>query len=347
MSSFNLSSLLASQLQATRAAAEKKAGNPATVSTGTPPGTDFSSMLALRMAEFKSQSVSSLLDGGATDKEASAFSLLSTAPQATSNGSDIAALLGAGAAGTVGATSSAAAASGASAVLATGYNTSLADPAAAYKMMSFINASEVNFKAQFAELSDMASAIKTLQRSSEALGGVSADSDEATITRQLQAFADDYNAWITRFDASVGNNGVLDDVRAAQVAYQELEISVENRFNGATSGVHGLSDLGLTVDESTNRLVFDRSPLASALAGNKTGVVSTLKEFATNFSESASLLTSQGNFIANRLDNLDRAIDFIADNKAALQSEFGTGDAAQPSGQVAAALATYNRVYAG
>ena len=344
MSTFNLSSLLSSQLQSIRSASQKTGGTaPASSGTtaGATAGGDFSSMLALRLAEFKSQSVSTLLDSGTTDKEQSMFNLISGTPQTGSTGSDIASLLGAGASSAVGPTSAA------SAVQASGYNMSLADPGAAYKMMSFINQSEVNFKAQFAELSDMAGAIRTLQRSGEALGGLDAGSDEATITKQLQAFADDYNAWIARFDASVGKNGVLGNVRAAQVAYQELEMSVENRFNGATSGFSGLSDLGLTIDESSNRIVLDANALGSSLATNKEGVVATLKEFSANFTESARLLTSQGNFITNRLDNLDRAIDYLAGNKASLQSEFGTGAPAEPSGQVAAALATYNRVYAG
>ena len=345
MSTINLSSLLSSQLQSMRTASQKTGGT-ATASTGATAGAtagaDFSSMLALRLAEFKSQSVSTLLDSGSTADEQSAFNLISGTPQTTSTNSDITSLLGTGASSAIGSASAASAA-----VPAIGYNTALADPAAAYKMMSFINGSEVNFKAQFAELSDMASAIKTLQRSSEALGGVGVNSDEATITAQLQAFADDYNAWITRFDASVGDNGVLGKVRAAEVSYQELEMSVENRFNGATSGFSGLSDLGLTVDEASNRVVLDTGTLASSLAANKTGVVATLKEFSANFTESARLLTSPGNFITNRLDNLDRAIDYLADNKASLQTEFGTGAPAEPTGQVAAALATYNRVYAG
>ena len=340
MSSFNLSSLLSSQLQSIRSASQKaKPTSTATASTNATSAGDFSSTLALRMAEFKSQSVSALLDSGKDGNEQSVFNLISNAPKTASGGSDIASLLGASASSTV--------ASAAAPVSASGYNPSLADPAAAYNMMSFINASEVNFKAQFAELSEMGSAIKTLQQSAEALGRIDASGDPASISAQLQAFADGYNAWVARFDDSVEGKGVLNTVHAAKIAYQELEMSVENRFNGATSGFHGLSDLGLTVDESSNRVVLDTTTLASALADNKKGVIATLKEFSASFSDSAKLLTSQGNFIDNRLDNLDRAIDYLSGNKASLQSEFGTGASAQPSEQVAAALATYNRVYSG
>ena len=340
MSSFNLSSLLSSQLQSIRSASQKtSATHSATTSSNAPAASDFSSTLALRMAEFKSQTVSTLIDSGKDGNEQSVFNLISATPETASSGSDIASLLGA--------RTSSAAASVSAPVSPSGYKVSLADPAAAYNMMSFINASEVNFKAQFAELSEMGSAIKTLQQSADALGRIDAASDPASIGAQLQAFADDYNAWVTRFDDSVEGNGVLSTVRAAEIAYQELEMSVENRFNGATSGFHGLSDLGLTVDESSNRVVLDSTALTSALAANTSGVIATLKEFSASFSESATLLTSQGNFIDNRLGNLDRAIDYLADNKASLQSEFGTGASADPSEQVAAALATYNRVYAG
>ena len=340
MSSINLSSLLSSQLQSIRSASQTaKPTSAATAPTNATSTSDFSSTLALRMAEFKSQSVSTLLDSGKGGDEQSVFNLISTRPETASSGSDIASLLGA--------STSSAVASVASPVSTSGYKLSLADPAAAYNMMSFINASEVNFKAQFAELSEMGSAIKTLQPSADALGRIDAASDPALISAQLKAIADDYNAWVTRFDDSVEGNGVLSKVRAAEIAYQQLEISVENRFNGATSGVHGLSDLGLTVDESSTRVVLDSAALTSALAANKSGVIATLKEFSASFSESARLLTSQGNFIDNRLDNLDRAIDYLADNKASLQSEFGTGAGAEPSERVAAALATYNRVYAG
>ena len=71
--------------------------------------------------------------------------------------------------------------------------------------------------------------------------------------------------------------------------------------------------------------------------------MSTLHEFSSNFSKSADLLNSNGNFIPNRLNNLSRAITYIADNKESLQAEFGVGDAAKINPRVAQALAAYNQ----
>jgi hypothetical protein len=81
------------------------------------------------------------------------------------------------------------------------------------------------------------------------------------------------------------------------------------------------------------------------LATNKQGVVDTVHEFSANFTKSASLLNSDDNFIVKQLDNLNRAIHFIADNNASLRAEFGTGNTAKPTGQVAQALSAYNQIY--
>ncbi|MFT3847310.1 MAG: hypothetical protein QM739_01130 [Propionivibrio sp.] len=73
--------------------------------------------------------------------------------------------------------------------------------------------------------------------------------------------------------------------------------------------------------------------------------MNTVDEFSANFAKSAGLLTSAGNFIPNRLDNLDRVIDYISANKASLQAEFGLGNPAKISDTVAKALAAYNATY--
>jgi hypothetical protein len=38
-------------------------------------------------------------------------------------------------------------------------------------------------------------------------------------------------------------------------------------------------------------------------------------------------------------------IDYFADNKASLQAEFGLGDPAKPSAQIAKALAAYKQMF--
>ncbi len=227
---------------------------------------------------------------------------------------------------------------------AAGRNTALFDPESAYKMMSFINNEDVAFKAEFSELSQMKAYVAEMQQDGQTLGGIGTSTGNDSIKTQLQEFVSQYNAWVQRFDADMQSGGVLADTRAAQVSRYELDQSVENIFYGAADGLNGLRDLGLTIDAGTKLATLDTAKLDSVLAGNKQGAVDTLQQFSTSFAKSAELLDSNGNFIPNRLDNLGRAIHYIDDNKSSLQAEFGLGDAAKPSGQVAQALAAYNKV---
>ena len=161
----------------------------------------------------------------------------------------------------------------------------------------------------------------------------------------MQAFAGKYNEWINRFDSSVKGDGVLAGTQAAEISLYELEQSVENIFNGAKDGLRGLRDLGFTIDQNTNLASIDTNKLDAVLAANKTGAINTINEFSANFAKSAELLNSAGNFIPNRLSNLDRVIDYIYDNKPSLQAEFGLGDPAKPSAQISKALASYNQIF--
>lgn len=225
---------------------------------------------------------------------------------------------------------------------ANGRNLSLFDPESAFKMMTTINNREVLHKAEYAEMSKMAGYVEHIEAVGQHLSGISADTANSDIRTQLQNFTAEYNNLVQQFRPSVQNGGLLEGTQAAEVSLYELEQSVKNKFFGAGDGVHGLGDLGITIDPVTNQAVFDASKLDAALAGNKPAAVTALHEFSANFAKSADLLNSKGNFIPNRLDNLDRAIDFIADNKESLQAEFGLGDPAKPSKQIAQALAAYN-----
>lgn len=299
-------------------------------STSAATNADFSSSLALRMAAFEAQSFTALLEVANGQSSAGVASLdwLTGASGASSTSGDPLALFGS------------------STLSASGYNTALFDAQSAYTMMSVINSREVSYKAQYSELSAMRSAVAGLHDAGETLAKVSETQDNAAIKTQLQAFTAKYNAWIERFDATVKSGGVLAGTQAAEVSLYELEQSVENPFNGASDGFRGLADLGLTIDENTNLATLDSNALDAALASNKAGVVNTLQQFAANFAKSAELLNSPNNFIANRLDNLDRVIDYVADNRSSLQAEFGLGAAAKPSTAVAKALAAYDQIAA-
>jgi hypothetical protein len=228
---------------------------------------------------------------------------------------------------------------------ANGRNFSLFDPESAFRMMSDINNREVNYKAQFAEMSEMKADVAEMQQAGLALGSVGSSESGEAIKARLQTFVAKYNEWVSRFQGTVADGGVLDGTQAAEVSLYELKQSIENRFNGAMHGLHGLRDLGIDINPTTGMVAFDTAKFDAAFSRVKDGVVATINEFSTNFAKSAELLGSANNFIPNRLANLDRVIDYIGDNKSSLQAEFGLGNAATPNAAVSKALAAYNAMF--
>lgn len=231
--------------------------------------------------------------------------------------------------------------------LASGRNLALKDPESAYRMMSKINGFEVSFKAQYAELTALGAAVEHMETVGAALGDdIDLATANADIVARLQAFVDEYNAWEDRFDHTVETGGVLDNVQAAEVALWELQESIRSIFHGAAAGVGGLGDIGIEIDVVTKQAVLDVDRLESMLASNKQGVVNAIDEFSANFAKSADLLNAEDNFIPRALDNRTRAIDYIASNRGSLREEFGSGDMARPTGEVARALAAYEAMFA-
>jgi flagellar capping protein FliD len=226
-----------------------------------------------------------------------------------------------------------------------GRNPGLFDPESAYKMMSVINNNDVSYKAQFSELSEMKSYVSQMQDAGRSLGNVSESSSNEALTSQLQQFVGQYNSWVQRFNPDMEQGGAMADAHAAQISRYELDQSIKNPFNGARHGVHGLADLGISIDPNTKLAALDSTRLSSLLANNRKGAVDAVQQFSANFAKSAELLNSDGNFIPNRLNNLDRVIDYFAEHKSDLQQEFGMGDVAKPSGKIAQALAAYKQIY--
>lgn len=288
------------------------------------PGADaagFATSLKVRLAEIQSQTFQLLIGASSGDDK---------------NNTGLDALLGRrGEDGT-----------GIPGLAANGRNTTLFDPEAAYRMMTDINQRDVTYKAQFAELSEMKSYLGAMREEALGLADAVATADDAGIKSRLEDFAAKYNDWIARFDAQLREGGLLAGTQAAQVAQWELEVAVGNMFNGATGGVRGMRDLGFTVDAATNLASIDTARLDAVLAGNRAGAVDALREFSADLARAAELLNSENNFMLRQLGNLDRVIDYIADNKTALQAEFGLGDPAKPTGQVAKALASYQQIHA-
>lgn len=288
---------------------------------------DFATSLKMRMAELQANSVNSITSGvlGTSSSGSSAFDFLTSLNKAGNSSTPLATLPG---------------------LSATGRNLSLFDPESAFTMMSTINSLDVTYKAQFSQLSEMKEAVSEMKEAGQTLGDVvDGTSDNAQITSQLQTFVSKYNEWVTEFQGTVKSDGLLAGTQAAEISLYELRQSIENRFNGAMDGFRGLADLGLTIDPTTRLATLDASKLDAALASNKAGAVNTIDEFSANFAKSAGLLNSVSNFIPNRLANLDRVIDYISENKASLQTEFGLGAPAKISDKVAKALAAYNATY--
>mgnify|MGYP002661623858 CR=1 FL=1 len=288
---------------------------------------DFATSLKMRMAELQANSVSSITSGvlGTSSSGSSAFDFLARLNNAGNSSTPLATLPG---------------------LSATGRNLSLFDPESAFTMMSTINSLDVTYKAQFSQLSEMKEAVSEMKQAGQTLGDVvDSTSENAQITSQLQTFVSKYNEWVTEFQGTVKSDGLLAGTQAAEISLYELRQSIENRFNGAMDGFRGLADLGLTIDPTTRLATLDASKLDAALASNKAGAVNTIDEFSANFAKSAGLLNSVSNFIPNRLANLDRVIDYISENKASLQTEFGLGAPAKISDKVAKALAAYNATY--
>ena len=229
-------------------------------------------------------------------------------------------------------------ATGHATALHAGRNMALPDPESAYRMMSLINDKDVLYKAQFWELSQMGSEVAKLQQAGQRLANIETEN----IKPALQEFISQYNNWIRSFEADWSSSGLLGGTQAAQISRYELEQSVCNIFIGASHGLRGIGSLGVAVGPG-GVLSLDEVKLDTLLLTNAKGAEGAIREFGAHFAKSAELLNNSDNFIPRQLDNLNRAIHYIADNHAAWQAEFGMGDTAQPANHVAKALAAYQQ----
>lgn len=288
--------------------------------------------LALNIANFRSQALNGLMNASShgAKRGAGAADIFSLPSQDSAATDPLSALTNS---------------SSAKGLSSSGRNMALFDPESAFKMMSVINDRDVTYKAQFAELSKMQEEVAQMQNAGQSLGGITADTGDDSIQSQLQGFVDQYNHWVQQFNPDMEKGGLLANTQAAQISRYELSQSIENSFNGAMKGMHGLRDLGISIDHATQLATLDTAKLDAALSANKAGAVDAVQEFSANFAKSAKLLTSDGNFIPRQLKNLNSAIHYITDHKPDLQAEFGSGNPAKPTGQVAQALAAYNRVH--
>lgn len=223
-----------------------------------------------------------------------------------------------------------------------GFNMALNDPMSAYTMMTRINVLDVTYKAQYSELSKMDAHLPHLAEAAQQLGNTATTDTHDSIEARLQDFIRQYNAWVQRFKPDVQPQGVLANIQAGELPLYELDQVIESRFIGAKDGLNGLADLGISIDANTGLMSLNTSQLVAALANNKQAVVDAIGEFSTKFAAEANLLASDDNLIQHRLNNLNGAIVYIDGNVGGWQKEFGSGDAANPTGRIAQALAAYN-----
>lgn len=226
------------------------------------------------------------------------------------------------------------------AMLHAGRNMALPDPESAYRMMTLINGKDSLYKAQVHELGEMGKAVAEMQQAGQKLADIEAGHED--IEAGLKDFVAQYNDWISRFAPDLSGGGLLAGTQAAEISRYELEQSVRNMFIGVSEGLNGIDDIGVDVMPD-GTLSLDGAKLDAMMDTNMRAVVAAIREFGASFARAAEMLNSQNNFIPNQLDNLNRAIRYIGENQADWQAEFGTGDAAKPTGQVARALAAYKQ----
>ena len=70
-----------------------------------------------------------------------------------------------------------------------GRNLSLFDPESAYRMMTDINSRDVNYKAQFSELTGMGGAVSEMQKAGQDLVAATTGADNASITSAFEYFS--------------------------------------------------------------------------------------------------------------------------------------------------------------
>jgi len=226
------------------------------------------------------------------------------------------------------------------AMLHAGRNMALPDPESAYRMMTLINGKDSLYKAQVHELGEMGKAVAEMQQAGQKLADIEAGHED--IEAGLKDFVAQYNDWISRFAPDLSGGGLLAGTQAAEISRYELEQSVRNMFIGVSEGLNGIDDIGVDVMPD-GTLSLDGAKLDAMMDTNMKAVVGATREFGASFARAAEMLNAQNNFIPNQLDNLNRAIRYIGENQADWQAEFGTGDAAKPTGQVARALAAYKQ----
>lgn len=212
-------------------------------------------------------------------------------------------------------------------------------------MVTVLNRVEVTFKAQFSELGAMRKSLVQEQQAAQKLHTLTVQTPDADIKAALADFVASYNAGVERFTPAVAKGGILEGSWEAERARFATQRDINYILNGSEAGLKGgLAALGISADPKTGLASIDQTQLDAALVKNKGNVVAALTSFATTFSDTVGALNAADHAQARQMANLDRAVHWIDDNKAAVKEEFGPGAAATPNGAFAKAAALYDEM---
>ncbi len=207
-------------------------------------------------------------------------------------------------------------------------------------LVTVLNRVEVTFKAQFSELGEMRKSLVAEQAAAKRLAGLNGASTTAEIKAELAHFVDTYNAGVNRFAPAVDKGGILEGSWEAARARFATERDISYILNGSEVGIKGdLARLGISTDPKTGLASIDDAKLEGALAEDQGHVVASVTAFANTFVTTVDFLNAKGHAQQRQMANLDRAVHWIGDNKAAVQKEFGAGAAATPNAAFAKAAA--------
>ncbi len=210
-------------------------------------------------------------------------------------------------------------------------------------MITVMNRVEVSFKAQFAQLSEMRKSLLDGQDAAQALGELDAQSSNADIKAALDHFVAVYNDGVNRFAPDVGRGGVLEGSPEAIRARFATMRDINHILTGSEFGLKGgLATLGISADPRTGLATVDHQKLDAELALHRGRNLNAINDFADAYSGTVDSIDAPGHAHGRQLDNLNRAVNWIRDNRAAVEKEFGPGAAATPDEAFANAAARYD-----
>lgn len=210
-------------------------------------------------------------------------------------------------------------------------------------MVTVLNRVEVTFKAQFSELGEMRHSLITEQAAAKKLFALTAHSSSAEVKAELAHFVETYNAGVNRFAPAVDKGGILEGSWEAARARFATQRDISYILNGSEAGIKGdLAKLGITTDPKTGLAAIDSAILDGALNRDHAHVVAAVAAFASTFVTTVDFLNAKGHSQQRQMANLNRAVNWIDENKDDVEKEFGPGAAATPNEAFAKAAALYD-----